>query len=115
MAVGGEEPDTLFFNLYRDENFGGYAFVAETDHDPVPSIDGLPVSSGRAGVRLNRTKGKPALRTTLPIDKLEKRLTKIFRENRTIEEEQGLSTLYLAVGFLKWFDSSQSEEPSLER
>ena len=45
-------------------------------------------------------------------EKLERRLTKIFREERTLEEEQGVSTLYLALGFLKWFDSDQSEEAS---
>ena len=55
------------------------------------------------------SKRRPQLRTTLVPDKLQKRLTKIFREERTLEEEQGLSTLYLALGFLKWFDSDQAE------
>src|SRR5262249_11422858 len=50
------------------------------------------------------------LKTLLGPDKLERRLTKIFREERTLEEEQGLSTLFLALGFLKWFDSDQAEE-----
>src|SRR5262249_17426818 len=53
---------------------------------------------------------RPRLQTPLAPDKLERRLTKIFREERTLEEEQGLSTLFLALGFLKWFDSDQSEE-----
>jgi hypothetical protein len=52
----------------------------------------------------------PRLQTRLAADKLEKRLTKIFREERTLAEEQGISTLFLALGFLKWFDSEQSEE-----
>ncbi len=39
-------------------------------------------------------------------------LTKIYRDERTLEEEQGISTLYLALGFLKWFDSEHSEEAS---
>jgi uncharacterized protein DUF4011/AAA domain-containing protein len=62
-----------------------------------------------SAVRLN---GRPRLQTRLAHDRLEKRLTKIYREERTLEEEQGISTLYLALGFLKWFDSDQSEEPS---
>jgi Protein of unknown function (DUF4011) len=53
---------------------------------------------------------RPRLQTRLAPDKLQKRLTKIFREERTLEEEQGLSTLYLAIGFLKWFDNDQAEE-----
>jgi hypothetical protein len=55
---------------------------------------------------------RPRLQTKFTQDKLEKRLTKIFREERTLEEEQGISTLYLALGFLKWFDSDQTEDPS---
>ncbi|MGA8698313.1 MAG: DUF4011 domain-containing protein, partial [Xanthobacteraceae bacterium] len=52
---------------------------------------------------------RPRLQTRLAPDKLQKRLAKIFREERTLEEEQGLSTLYLALGFLNWFDSDQAE------
>jgi very-short-patch-repair endonuclease len=59
-----------------------------------------------------RPAGRPRLQTRLAHDRLEKRLTKVYREERTLEEEQGISTLYLALGFLKWFDSDQSEEPS---
>ncbi len=62
--------------------------------------------------RMNGGSARPRLQTKLSPEKLERRLTKIFREERTLEEEQGVSTLYLALGFLKWFDSDQSEEPS---
>src|SRR5207244_378834 len=55
---------------------------------------------------------RPCLQTRLDADKLEKRLTKIYREERTLEEEQGISTLYLAIGFLKWFEDDHSEEGS---
>src|SRR5262249_35079423 len=71
----------------------------------------LPVQDRPRG-QAHGQAGRPKLQTKLTQDKLEKRLTKIFRESRTLEEEQGVSTLYLALGFLKWFDSDQTEEPS---
>jgi hypothetical protein len=41
---------------------------------------------------------------------LEKRLLKLFREARTFEEEQGVNILFLAIGFLNWFEDARSEE-----
>ncbi|MCR9244781.1 MAG: DUF3320 domain-containing protein [bacterium] len=39
---------------------------------------------------------------------LEARLVEIFRHARTSLEESGANTLYLAVGFLRWFETPQS-------
>ena len=52
------------------------------------------------------------LRTRLASEALQKRLLSIYREARTIEEEQGVSVLFLAVGFLEWYESESS---TLER
>jgi very-short-patch-repair endonuclease len=105
MSVTGYSPDELFDKLYRQENFRGFAFNPK---EPDPDEQALPVAKGIAQeIGYSR---RPRLQTSLTPDKLPKRLTKIFREERTLEEEQGLSTLYLALGFLKWFDSDQSEE-----
>jgi hypothetical protein len=41
---------------------------------------------------------------------LERRLLKFFREARVIEEEQGVNILFLAFGFLKWFEDQRSDE-----
>jgi Protein of unknown function (DUF4011) len=71
-----------------------------------------PMIGGQTKDSAVRPAGRPRLQTRLAHDRLEKRLTKVYREERTLEEEQGVSTLYLALGFLKWFDSDQSEEPS---
>jgi very-short-patch-repair endonuclease len=125
MAIVGHDPDELFRALCRQENFGGYAFnAAGEQHDQEGSIasSGLPfrLSSSAASARPTKVNGaaisgaraRPRLQTNLTAEKLEKRLTKIFREERTLEEEQGISTLYLALGFLRWFDSEQAEEAS---
>ncbi len=51
------------------------------------------------------------LRADLEQDELDMRLVEIFRHARTSLEESGANTLYLAVGFLQWFESPQSEKP----
>ena len=50
------------------------------------------------------------LQTKLATEVLERRLLKFFREARTFEEEQGVNILYLAIGFLHWFEDERSEE-----
>ena len=49
------------------------------------------------------------LQTQLGPEQLQKRLLNIFREARTLEEEQGVSVLFLALGFLRWYESPTSE------
>ena len=44
-------------------------------------------------------------------DALQKKLLKIAREARTAEEEQGVSVLFLALGFLTWFEDPSSDKP----
>jgi hypothetical protein len=112
LAINGQTPDDLFAKLYRQENFRGYAFDAR--NDPPDEQRSLTIYSSE---KANAAPQAPStrrfrLQTRLAPDKLQKRLAKIFREERTLEEEQGLSTLHLALGFLKWFDSEQSSEES---
>jgi very-short-patch-repair endonuclease len=112
LALSGQTADDLFAKLYRQENFRGYAFDARKDEADeqksltISSSEQTDVAPQASPTRRFR------LQTRLAHDKLQKRLAKIFREERTLEEEQGLSTLYLALGFLKWFDSEQSSEES---
>ena len=49
------------------------------------------------------------LQTNLDEQKLEKRLLSIFRDAKTAEEEQGINILFLAIGFLRWYEDDQSE------
>jgi hypothetical protein len=110
LAVSGQTPDDLFTKLYRQENFRGYAFDAR--HDSSDEQSSLTSSSSEQADAASQASPSRRFRlqTRLPSDKLQKRLAKIFREERTLEEEQGLSSLYLALGFLKWLDREQSDE-----
>lgn len=50
------------------------------------------------------------LETSTPIAELERRLYKLKRDWLTWQEEQGIHTVYLAVGLLKWKDAQFSQE-----
>jgi len=110
LAVTGQSPDELFAKLYKQENFRGYAFRPRVQVEGNDDA-GLPVLASDQSRSPESSSGRrPWLQTLLAPDRLQKRLAKIFREERTLEEEQGLSTLYLAIGFLKWVDSDQPDE-----
>jgi hypothetical protein len=112
MAIIDHDANELFEKLYQQENFRGYAFKARReDSDDQQSLTIRPTAQVNSTQEAGSSR-RSRLQTRLEHDKLQKRLAKIFREERTLEEEQGLSTLYLALGFLKWFDSDQAEEAS---
>ena len=48
------------------------------------------------------------LETPLTPDALQKRLLKLFKDSKTAEEEQGINILYLAMGFLQWYEDKNS-------
>ena len=48
------------------------------------------------------------LETPLGPDALQKRLLRLARDAKTAEEEQGVNILYLALGFLTWFEDNSS-------
>ncbi|SDA10013.1 Superfamily I DNA and/or RNA helicase [Ruminococcus sp. YE71] len=51
------------------------------------------------------------LRSFCHADELEIKLKKLHRSAKQSLEENGANTLYLALGFLKWFETDRSEKP----
>ncbi len=49
------------------------------------------------------------LQTKLTSKKLQTRLLALFRDARTFEEDQGVNSLYLALGFLRWYEDENSD------
>jgi len=49
------------------------------------------------------------LQTRLTSEGLQKRLFDVWYDAQTLEQEQGVNVLYLAVGLLKWFDTDTSD------
>lgn len=49
------------------------------------------------------------LQTRLTPEGLQRKLLSLFYEGQTIEEEQGVNVLFLALGFLRWQEAKKSE------
>ena len=49
------------------------------------------------------------LHTRLAPGGLQNRLLTLFRDAQSLEEEQGISVLFLALGFLRWYESESSQ------
>jgi very-short-patch-repair endonuclease len=79
-----------------DDVTGG---IPQPDDD---SVDERGVAARHADKRLQ---------TRLTSEGLQKRLLNIFYDAQTLEQEQGVNILYLAVGLLRWFDSDSSDKP----
>lgn len=73
-------------------------------HIWTPDDDGGD-ASGKRAERHSDTK----LQTKLTPEGLQKRLLSLFYEGQTLEEEQGVNVLFLALGFLEWREAKQSE------
>jgi very-short-patch-repair endonuclease len=88
------------------------AFIGLTREDKHFSFASAMIDAGAGGVELPAI-ANSALRqfqTKLSPEQLERKLFKLFREARTYEEEQGVNILFVAIGFLHWFEDSRSEE-----
>lgn len=51
------------------------------------------------------------LQTRLASDQLQSRLLRMYYDAQTHEQEQGVGILFLAMGFLKWYESPSSDKP----
>jgi very-short-patch-repair endonuclease len=68
---------------------------------PPPDEDG----NGDTAARHTDTK----LQTKLTPEGLQKRLLGLFRDAKSLFEEQGVDVLFLAIGFLEWYEAPNSE------
>ena len=75
-------------------------YETENGNDALSEIAASEFSSGR-------------IRTCLSETELEKILKKIHRQAKVSIEENGANTLYLALGFLRWYETEKSEKPRI--
>lgn len=104
LEIVGADPNTLFVGLRRDNQKLAFAPGSERLAEETAAVDSEIYAA--PAIRSN------ALQTKLDSEKLERKLLKLFLEARTFEEEQGVSILFLAMGFLNWFEEDRSETPS---
>ena len=96
---------TMTFEPQRDGSRGA-AGEAEFDADEAAERVFVPGDEEPSGPAARRVDTK--LQTRLTGEALQKRLLTLYREAQTIEEEQGVSVLFLVLGFLRWYESASS-------
>lgn len=125
LIVVDELSDETFRLLYRENRRMSFLPVAEDSpeeetelnlresdapasgiEDPVyvpPEVEELG-EDGRAARHVD-----DFLQSSLTPEKLQKRLLGLSLDARSLEEEQGVSVLYLALGFLHWYEDDRSD------
>ena len=80
----------------------------ETKVEAAPPV--APNEAAEAAEALERHTDR-RLQTLLQLDRLQDELLDIHRAARTLIEEQGVNSLFLALGALTWFEADASSEP----
>lgn len=116
IRVVDEIPDEVFRALLGKREFvfsAGRGIAeeeaSESDTDADIAVWTPPENDDANEAGVARRHRDNALQTQLTPEGLQKRLTALYYEAREVEEEQGVNVLYLALGFLKWFESGRSD------
>lgn len=113
LDIEDERSDEVFKILYlqgKKMYFEAYRGVADSDSgSEIEETIFVPggaeaFNSGPAAHHIDSY-----LQTRLTAERLQKRLLTLFRDAESMEEEQGISVLFLALGFLRWYESESSE------
>ena len=101
VEVVGANPDSVLDALVSSSRRMSFA--------PLEEDQGLELIEDR-DVRTSRSK-RYVLQTSEPVDQLQKRLRNTFYFANTTIQEQGVNTLFIALGMVQWFDSDQADTP----
>ena len=114
LQIVGESSDGVFAALVGQGAALGFAPSpvrrAQTDAPPPSLLNdeqahyeavALPTEANRSA--------ESTLQTKLDKDPLAAKLTSLFYESKEHEEEQGVNVLYLALGFLRWYEDANAE------
>jgi len=101
-----ERADDVFRILVADEQRMRFSHDPAAKDDTSEDEPTLP-SSIRSADEARFT--DRYLQTKFTQDRLQKKLLTLAREAKTLEEEQGINALYLAIGFLHWLEDETSE------
>ena len=109
LEIVDELTEQVFHLLYRQGRSMSFlpSETAGADPESVGELDlGQPVELQADPNRHTDSR----LQTALSDKALQQRLLRLYRDSRTLIEEQGVNTLYLALGFLSW-----RERPTVDR
>lgn len=113
ITIEDEVSDEIFRILHLEGKSMSFQPSQRGDADPVPEDDDesvfLPIDDLPADQEVAARHTDRKLQTRLTSNQLQKKLLTLYRDAQTLEEEQGVSVLFLALGFLRWFESDSSE------
>lgn len=116
LEIVDERSEELFRLLVRERSALSFLPAHEGEEavegdQPLPGLlqpedDAVPTGGEPDARHTDRR-----LQTRLGSERLQTRLLDLYSDAQTYEEEQGVSILYLALGFLKWYESASSDRP----
>jgi very-short-patch-repair endonuclease len=104
LRVWGSDSEQIFTTLLSQKK--------QMTFLPIPDDAGSKDESDEQtelGLPDTGTVGNTVLQTKLTKTNLEKKLKSLFYESKEYEEEQGVNVLYIALGFLKWYEDANSD------
>ena len=111
LEIIDELADEIFDTLLRQNKkmsfLPGRASDAGESGEEEEVLYLLPPDDNDAGVATRHTDTK--LQTKLTPEGLQRRLLSLYRDAKTMVEEQGVDVLFLAIGFLEWYEDPKSE------
>jgi len=113
LEVVDELSEEVFRHLVIEKK--AMSFLPVADDEPADGADdgpGLLFQPGDQDPIENGTAARhrdDKLQTRLTSDRLQKKLLKLYYDAQTYEEEQGVNILYLALGFLRWYEDQNSK------
>jgi len=109
VPVVFEVPRVVVDRLIEEDASFGFLPRNGGEEPPADHREFRPV----ADEELTAGKTDRMLQTSLDRKELEKTLYNLFLKSRTSFEEQGVVSLFLAIGLLSWFESESSDEEHL--
>lgn len=112
LPIASAKPDAIFVNLVREGKLLRF-LAANGSDEAAQDLPGERVA--RLADREPDAAPKPShanrngLQTMLAPDLLQRRLHAIQRDAKTAEEERGVNILFLALGFLRWYEDERSD------
>ncbi len=113
LPIMNAKPDAVFVSLAREKKLLRFLAANSLD-EAAPDGSGEKIARlvarepDQAGGRASHA-SRNGLQTALAPDPLQKRLHAIYRDAKTAEEERGVNILFLALGFLRWYEDERSD------
>ena len=108
LPIAGAKPDALYVNLVREGKLLRF-LAANGVEDAEREATALPRLAEKDPAPRPSHANRNGLQTSLSPDLLQRRLHAIHRDAKTAEEERGVNILYLALGFLRWYEDEKSD------